>query len=186
MKYFLKNIIILLIILVPMISCNEKESLQKIENEFAEYDILPDQISYDIKVVFTDSLKKKAELFAKRARIYQKNQETILDSGVKVLFYSKLSGSLVSTLVSDSVVIDDKTKNMYAGGNVIVKSNSNQTTLTTNLLEWNNSTQKLYSNEYVKIVSPYETLKGYGFESDQNLSNYKVFKVSGEQRNVNK
>jgi len=180
------KIIFFIFFMVIVLACTEDEEIPKLQNDFTEFEVLPDQISYDIKVVFTDSSRKKAELFAKRARIYQKNQETILDKGVKVLFFSKATGYIVSTLVSDSVLIDEKTKNMYAGGNVIVKSDSNKTTLTTNLLEWNNNTQKLYSNEYVKIVSPYETLMGYGFESDQNLSNYKVFKVSGEQRNINK
>ena len=44
-------------------------------------------------------------------------------------------------------------------------------------MEWKK--RKLFSNQYVKINSPVEIIEGYGFESNQDLSNYKIFKVSG-------
>jgi len=34
----------------------------------------------------------------------------------------------------------------------------------------------------VRITSPDEKLQGYGFESDLNLTNYKIYKVSGETK----
>ena len=177
----MKNSLFILIALI-IISCSESKIVPKISDENIENEGTPDQISYDIEVLFADSIYKKAKLKAQRARIYKENKETLLDGGVRVEFFSKQSGKRVSTLTSDSVKIDDKTKNMFAGGNVLVVSDSNRTTLKTNILEWNNTTEKLYSNEFVTIKSPYETIRGVGFESDQNLQNYKVYKVSGEQR----
>jgi hypothetical protein len=39
--------------------------------------------------------------------------------------------------------------------------------------------QQILSDEFVRITSPKEQLQGRGFESDQNLRNYKVFHVTG-------
>jgi hypothetical protein len=44
---------------------------------------------------------------------------------------------------------------------------------------WSEERKKLYSTEFVRIESPTEILEGYGFESDQQLKNYTIFKPSG-------
>jgi LPS export ABC transporter protein LptC len=144
--------------------------------------ITPDQTGWDVTVRFIDSSVTKAILKAGRTKIYQKRYETILDEGLEVQFFSAETGKRVSILTADSAIVDDKTKNMVAKGNVVIVADSSGTKLETSVLHWNNKTQKLYSTEYVVITSLSETLRGWGFESDQNLTNYKVFKVSGEKR----
>ena len=176
------NIFRVLIILIIFFGCDDSQNVPKIKEKNVNYEIMPDQISFDVEVFFADSSFTKAVLKAKRARIYQKRMETLLDGGIKVEFLSRFTGKRVSILTADSARIDDKTKNMLSGGHVIVISDSSGTKLETTRLEWINETQKLYSTEFVKIISPNETIQGYGFESDQNLSNYKIFRVSGEQR----
>lgn len=163
-------------------SCSESKIVPELSNDSLKVDLQPDQISFDVEVIFVDSSFTKAILHAERARIYQSKMETILDGGIMVEFLSRTSGKIVSRLTADSAKIDDRTKDMFAGGNVIVYSDSTKTKLETSVLEWSNETQKLYSTEYVKITSPYETIRGYGFESDQHLVNYKVFRMSGEQK----
>ena len=66
---------------------------------------------------------------------------------------------------------------MIAMGNVVVVSDSNNTTITTSLLKWNNDTRKLTSDRYVKIISPEQEIEGIGFESDETLKNYTIYKV---------
>ena len=176
------NISLLVISTVLLFSCSEeKQTVQKsIPKENLK--LLPDQISWDVEVRFVDSSFTKAILTARRARIYQDKMETILDSGVHVDFMSKSSLKRMSLLTADSIRIDDRTKNMLAGGHVRVYSDSSRTSLETSLLEWNNNTQKLYSTEFVKILSPEGRTQGFGFESDQFLTKYTIFRVSGEQK----
>ncbi|MFH1050570.1 MAG: LPS export ABC transporter periplasmic protein LptC [bacterium] len=179
----MKKVVLLLSILaIVLVSCDEGKVIPKKNIESHNLETQPDQISYETEVFFADSSFTKAILKAKRARVYQARFETLLDGGVYVQFFKRQSNKKVSYLTSDSARIDDRTKNMLAGGNVIVISDSTNTKLETSLLEWDNTTQKLYSTEFVKVTSPSETIQGYGFESDQSLSNYKIFKVSGEQR----
>ncbi|MCB0701676.1 MAG: LPS export ABC transporter periplasmic protein LptC [Candidatus Kapaibacterium sp.] len=164
---------------ILLIACsNDKKEVKKL---FAIDQVKdsPDQISYDFSVFFMDSSLVKAFLKADRARIYEKQKETKLDSHVVVDFYSKENGKKVSNLVADSVTIDDATKNMIAMGNVVVVSDSNKTTVKTSVLEWHNDTRKLTSDKYVKIISPDQEIEGIGFESDETLKNYTIYKVKG-------
>jgi lipopolysaccharide export system protein LptC len=57
--------------------------------------------------------------------------------------------------------------------------NNEGSELRTQKLLWNNKTQKVYSDVLVRINTPTETIEGIGFESDQSLKNYKIYKVSG-------
>ncbi len=161
------------------ISCSQDKKEVKTLFAIDEVKDSPDQISYDFSVYFMDSSLVKAYLKADRARIYEKQKETKLDSHVVVDFYSKENGKKVSNLRADSVTIDDATKNMIAMGNVVVVSDSNNTTVRTSVLEWHNESRKLTSDKYVKIVSPDQEIEGIGFESDETLKNYTIYKVKG-------
>ena len=178
MKY--SSILVILLSLITL-SCEDRhnnvskkiDSLSKVEQ--------PDQLAHGVTVLFTDSSVTKAILYSKRARIYQNKYMTYLDSGIKVDFMSEKSGSRISVLTADSAQIDDRTKDMLARGNVLVISDSTGTRLETQLLQWNNVQQKIYSTENVLITTPNEIIRGRGFESDPNLINYKISNVSGIQ-----
>jgi len=176
-------IIILLGFLVLILSsCEEGKVVPPKAKDTIDIHDLPDQIGWDNKVFFIDSSFTKAILNAKRARIYNKRNETLLDGCLYVEFLSRINNKRTSYLTADSAKIDDITKNMLAGGHVVVVSDSTRTRVETSLLYWNNKTQMFYSSEFVRVTKPNETVQGYGFESDQSLSNYKIFKVSGEQK----
>jgi LPS export ABC transporter protein LptC len=173
---------LLIFFLLLFFGCNEKRTDAKKVSDVVDYSVLPDQISWDVEVSFIDSSFTKAILKARRARIFQKRQETLLDSFVHVDFISRTTNNVETVLTSDSARIDDKTRNMLATGHVVVVSLTKNTRLETSVLNWDNKTQKLFSTEFVKVISPKETIQGWGFESDQNLSYYKIFKVSGVQK----
>jgi len=169
-----------IIILFILLSCsNEKPVVKAIPENIGR---MPDQICKDFSMKFIDSMKLKAFLKSPQARIFSKERNTYLDSSVFVEFYSAKSNKRDGYLEADSALIDDNLSNMYAYGNVFVKSDSSGTTLKTNSLEWNQKKRKLYSNDYVEVNSPYEFITGYGFESDENLQNYVIYKVSGKRK----
>lgn len=173
----------LVIILIPIlfIACSRDEDTHKRIANAIDYSTLPDQIGWNIEVVFVDTSFTKAILNATKARVFQKQSVTYLDSGLTVRFYSRETGKKISTLTADSAKIDDRTRDMTAEGNVVVISDSSHIKLQTNVLQWIALRQKLYSSEYVVITTPNEIIRGYGFESDPNLVNYKIMRVSGIQ-----
>lgn len=162
-------------------SC-EETSKQKVvfDSTFVKSADAPNQIFKKFEVFFYDSTLKKAKLQANLAKIYFQRKKTLLDTNVYCEFYDKNNGSISSILKADSAIVEDDTKDMYAYGKVSVTSDSTKTKLNSSLLKWDNAKQLLLTDKFVRIESPYEIIEGFGFESNLNLSNYKIFKVSGQ------
>lgn len=138
---------------------------------------LPTQESWNTTVTFTDSGIVKAILKAGHLSAFEASKQTILDNGVHMDFFDE-HGKHSSVLTSLTGKVDEMTNNLEAIGNVVVVSDSG-VVIETEKLFWDNGRQLIHSNEFVKITSPKEKLQGRGFESDQNLKNYKIFRVTG-------
>lgn len=154
---------------------NDKVEPPKIEITSA--DSIPSQESFNTTVTFSDSGKVKAILIAGRIRVYTKFNYTLIDSNAKVDFYK--DGVYSSTLTGRRGKIYDATKDVEVYENVKLVSQDGSV-LTTNKLLWVNKTQRIKSDEFVHITTKTDDIQGYGFEADQNLKNYVIYKVSGQ------
>lgn len=137
---------------------------------------MPEQESWNSSVAFSDSGKVKAILRAGHIMVFNKKGYTLIDSGAKVDFYR--DKVLVSTLTSRRGKVLEPSKNIEIFDSVVV-INKEGSILKTQKLFWDNATQKVSTDEYVKIKTPKEEVEGTGFVSDQNLKNYTIFKVTG-------
>jgi LPS export ABC transporter protein LptC len=138
---------------------------------------MPTQESWNTTVTFTDSGIVKAVLRAGHLAMFENSGTTILDSNVHVDFFDEF-GKHSSVLTSRAGKVDERTNNLEAAGNVVVTSDSG-VVVRSEKMKWDNAQQKIFSDEFVRITSPKEQLQGRGFESDQNLRNYKIFNVTG-------
>jgi len=155
-------------------SCNDNKIKPTIGNSIIDGQY-PSQESWDSKILFSEEGKIKAVLYADHLTKFDDSQETYLE-GVKILFYNE-EGVNTSVLTSDSGKVNDITKNMYAIKNVVAISDSGDT-LTSDELLWVNEDQKIKTDKFVTIKSEEETIQGYGFESDQHLNNYVIYKIT--------
>lgn len=181
----MKKIIFLVLIffICFFISCtNSKQKIKTNIMKIKEVEKQADQVSNDLKIVIIDSAFTKAIITAERGQIFTSENYSLLDGGVKIIFFSKKNKSDV-VIKADEVRIDDISKNMFAKGNVVVISDSTNTSLETQKLNWDNIEKKIYSDLFVKITTPKEIINGVGFESDEHLHNYKIFKVTGVMSN---
>lgn len=169
----------LLIINLIIIQACSSDKVQPPASDITATDSIPSQESYNSTVTFSDSGKTKAILVAGRIRIYAKFGYTLIDSGAKVDFYK--SGVYSSTLTGKRGKIFDNTKDVEVYDSVKLVS-ENGSVLTTQKLYWINKTQRIKSDEFVHIKTPNEDIQGYGFEADQNLKNYVIYKVSGQMQ----
>lgn len=174
-----RHIALCCILLLYLVSCEKTSNAGTMHLDTIN---LASHRSYSPVVEFMDSSYVKAILHAGWANVYDTQQETQLGGGIKVEFLNKTTGRVVSTLTADSAVIDDRTKDMTARGNVLVVSQTpgGERVVRTQLMRWNNSRQKLHSDDFVSITAPNEQLQGFGFESDQNLEHYTIYRVSGQ------
>jgi len=103
--------------------------------------------------------------------------EAILIGNVKSKFFDK--NDLVSTLFSDSGIIKDGSERMEAFGNVKLIG-KDSVILFSNKLIWDNQYKIVFSDDSVMFKNQdNDTLYGVGFESDINLSNWKIFNPIG-------
>jgi LPS export ABC transporter protein LptC len=182
LKLNLNIFVLLLTVLLFLAACNEDRTTVLPPDQQEVPGLRPDQICWNVEVAFIDSSITKAILHAKRAQVFTERNESLLDGGLTVDFFSEKTGNRMCVLTADSARIDDVTKNMIAKGNVHVVADSSNTSLRTPMLLWDNKNQKIYSTEFVQIDSPTENIQGWGFESDMYLKNYKIFKVKGVHR----
>ena len=85
----------------------------------------------------------------------------------------------MSNLKSESAFVYEGNDNLLAIGNVIVKSDSG-VTLFTDSLFWDNQSEKINSNDTVMLATELnDTLYGIGFESDIDLTRWKILNPWG-------
>jgi len=133
----------------------------------------PSQTSYDVRMNFSTDGVVRAVLTARRVRTYETKRQTILDSSLKVDFYSAKAYH-TNVLTAKRALIDDRTKNMIAYDSVRTKSDHGVLVETDSLI-WDNLSHKIRSDSFVRITEKSGRITtGYGFESDQDLINYKI------------
>ena len=169
MKYLFQ-----IIILILFLACSEEKIKPTVDNSLTE-DEIPVQESWDAEIRFTEEGNLKAILNADHLSMFENDQVTLL-KGVKIDFYNE-EGVNNSTLTSMRGKVDDATKNMFAIDSVVAVSDSGVTLLTDELM-WRNKDQKIVTDEFVTIITGDERIEGYGFESDQDLSNYVIYDIT--------
>ena len=169
----LKYLIIFISSLFILSSCENKIEPTRTDLKSGE---IPDQESWTSTVSFSDSGSVKAILKAGHISVYNSKAFTLIDSGAVVDFYK--NGVKVSTLTGKRGKVLDATKDIEIYDRVVAVNNEGSI-LKTSKLFWNNKYQRISNDVYVKIITPKEEVEGIGFDSDQNLKDYTIYKVTG-------
>jgi LPS export ABC transporter protein LptC len=170
-----RGIVLLLFVTAVIGGCEEKLKPSVVAVGQAE---LPDQESWRSKVIFSDSARVKAILWAGHISVYSRQQTTVMDDSIHVDFFNDREQH-TSVLTARRGKVDDRTRDFAAYDHVLVVSDSG-TTLKTDSLFWKNATRTIETDAAVEIISPKEHIKGQGLVSDQGLKNYRIFKVTGQ------
>ena len=105
-------------------------------------------------------------------------EDAILVGKVVSKFFND-DGAHISTLYSDSAIVENISNNLRAYGNVRVISDSGYTLISEEIM-WDNQYKLITSENSVTFTDKSNTtVKGVGFESDMDLTNYKIFKFIG-------
>jgi LPS export ABC transporter protein LptC len=161
--------ILLLVTILYLYGCEEKIKPSVLST--VDSQTLPQQESWNSTIVISDSGRITAIIVAGYFRMSQ---------GVKVRFFNT-EGKQTSVLTSKEGSVDEATNNLEAYKDVVVVSNDSSK-LRTERLFWDDQRQLIWTPEYVEITTLKEKLKGHGFESDQGLNKYRIFRVTGETR----
>jgi LPS export ABC transporter protein LptC len=174
-RYFYSTFLIVAIFLFSGCEDKVKPSILTGVNS----DDLPQQESWNCTITVTDSGRVKAIIKAGHLRYFEETMQTELSDGVYVRFFSNTTGKQTSYLISKEAIIDETTNDMEARKDVLVVS-SDSSRLRTERLFWDNKRQLIYTPDFVTITSSKDRLQGHGFEADQSLKYYRIFRVTGK------
>ncbi|MGK9475201.1 LPS export ABC transporter periplasmic protein LptC [Melioribacter sp. OK-6-Me] len=163
-----------LILSVLIITTCSDENLKPVISDTPAESEIPAHESWNSRIVFSNDGILKAILYADHLRKYDEKKITLLE-GVKIDFYDK--NKKTTTLTSLRGKVDDRTMDMFAYDSVMAVNDSG-TVLTTSELMWRNSDKKILTDKFVSIRSKDEIIEGYGFLSDQQMSNYTIFRIT--------
>ena len=144
-------------------------------------ELRPSQIGDSVTLLYSDSTQLKVVLKANRMLIFNKNVTepyTLLPKGLFVTFFDDQE-KVSATLKANYGIRYDIKKQMevkYA----VELINKDGTKLETEKLIWNEVTQRIYTDVFVKITNRKEIIMGTGMESNQDFTKYEIKHVTGQ------
>ena len=169
-------IIVLVLAAFASFSCESKiEMIPK--SDILSY---PTSSGKDIETVLTDSGKVKLILTAPLVEQYNVKDApyTEFRQGIKVIIYEgKEVPSGFITAKYAKYTNDDDTWTLKDS---VIVINENNDKLETELLNWDQKKDFIYTDRFVKITTNTLIMQGFGFESDSHLNHRKIKRVSAE------
>lgn len=158
-------------------SCvNDIESIQKITFDPKS----PDEVTKNLRVLYTDSGYARVEIFAKLAESYSKPENvTKLKDGLKVNFFDS-EGKVVSTLTALYGEVNTTDGKMFVRDSVQLYNHAKKQRLETEILYWNQNDSSIYTTSNVVVKSPEGILFGDGIETKQDFTYYEFLKPRGK------
>lgn len=140
---------------------------------------LPLETGKNMVMNYTDSGFVKARIFAPLMERYanEERNELVMSQGITAYFLNR-NKKVESYLKAKHAVRNERTRKTVASNDVILVNNKGDT-LRTELLNWDELTQKIYTDQFIRITTPNEIIMGDGLESNTEFTEYKIFKIRG-------
>ncbi len=157
------------ILLVAMFfSCGNK--IQEVEDFLADKNLPVGEVK-NVYLIHTDSGRIKTKLIAPLMLDYFNRKEhpySKFPDGIKIVTFDKKSDSVI--LTADYSVSFNKTNISEVKGNVVVVNEADGSKLMTDQLFWDANEHYIYTEKRFVLISNSDTIKGIGFESNEDLS----------------
>ncbi len=165
------------LLLLAMVACGADE-VDKIKVSASHKD-LPVEVGSNITINYTDSGYLKAKVFAPMLERYanENRMETEMRQGITAYFYDN-RGKVTSYIKSKYAIRNERDRTLTARNDVNVVNNKGDT-LRTEELVWDEKTDRIYSDKFVKITSPDRIILGSGLESNTEFSRFRVLNITG-------
>ena len=141
-----------------------------------------DQLSTDVEITLTEKGNIKALI---KSRLLERNNDNLelkLTDNVNVDLYDD-NYEHTSLITSNYAFVSETENRIDAFGDVVVAADNGQQLWTDSLL-WDNKADKIFTDATLTFISGNsDTLYGTGFESNIDLTNWKITKPRGSISN---
>lgn len=151
----------------------QKNNIEEIK-AFYTTESLPILEATNFETLFTDSgqvriLLKAPKLLRFEAEGREYNE---FPEGLELVKYDE-NQKVISSITANyarQYLADHK----WEAKNNVIATNANGDTLKTEVLYWEEKNEKIYTDEFVKIIRTDQIITGIGFTSDQKMQNWKI------------
>lgn len=166
-----------IVMLLSFSSCQGNKKV--LGDAITERDSLPIMATYGVTTLISDSGVTRYRLNTDEWLVYDRKKPShwAFVKGVYLEQFDSLF-NVEASIKSDTAYYFDKEKLWKLVGNVDVKNLKGER-FNTELLYWNQATQKVYSDKFIRIEQPDRIITGHGFDSNQQMTIYVIDSIGG-------
>lgn len=159
-------------------SCSQKE--RNAAAAVKESDSLPDMRTLGVTTLISDSGMIRYKILTDEWLIYSHRNPPFwaFEKGIYLEKFDSLF-HVDASIKADTAYYYEPKKLWELRGNVHVQSQRGDK-FDTQLLFWDQNREKIYSDRFIRIEQTDKVLTGYGFESNQQMTEYIIFNNTGE------
>ncbi|WP_162231269.1 LPS export ABC transporter periplasmic protein LptC [Sunxiuqinia dokdonensis] len=173
-----KGSIAILIAGIAMLFFSCANKIEKIK-EFSSGENMAGVEAENYEMIHSDSTIVRFKLITPKLIRFDKAEDPFIEfpEGVEIERYNEQMEQIASITSNYARYFEAERK--WEAKNNVVAVNPQGDTLKTEHLIWEEQKAKIYSEQFVKIIRKDQVITGIGFESDQNLSNWKIKNPKG-------
>ena len=158
-------------------ACSGKD--KKLPEAISENDTLTSMKSIGVTNLISDSGITRYKIVAEEWLIYDKKNPPYwaFEKGVYLEKFDTLF-RIDASIKADTAYYHEKKKLWELKGHVQILSQRGDK-FQTDLLFWDEKKEKVYSDKFIQIEQEDKSIKGYGFESNQDLTEYEIKNTTG-------
>ena len=158
-------------------ACSGKD--KKLAEAISENDTLPSMKSLGVTTLISDSGVTRYKIVAEEWLIYDKKNPPYwaFEKGVYLEKFDTLF-RIDASIKADTAYYHEKKKLWELKGHVQILSQRGDK-FQTDLLFWDEKKEKVYSDKFIQIEQEDKVIRGYGFESNQDLTEYEIKNTTG-------
>lgn len=165
------------VMLLLLSSCGGRQT--SVGEAITERDSLPMMVTRGITTLISDSGVTRYRVNTEEWAIYDRKKPSYwsFEKGVHVEQFDSVF-HIEASIKADTAYYYDKERLWKLIGHVDIQNRKGER-FNTELLYWNEATQKVYSDKFIRIIQPDRTIYGYGFDSNQQMTVYTIHNIEG-------
>lgn len=155
-----------------------ENNIEKIK-AFSSPENLPVVEASNFETMFTDSGEVRFSLKAPKLLRFEGEGKPYVEfpEGIELVKYDEHQ-NIISSITADYAKQFEKEEKWEAKNNVVA-TNAQGDTLKTEHLIWEEKEERIYTEEFVRIIRDNQIITGIGFQSDQSLQNWRIKNPKG-------
>jgi len=165
-----------MLFLLP-VSC-KKEKTDMIPR-FTDRSAVPGMFADSVTTLISDSGKIRYKVVAEIWKVFDKAEDPYWFFPEK-FYFERFDDSLhVESVVEGDTARYFTARKIWELKNHVKVMNLSGEKFETSLLYWDQDRKRVYSDSFIRIEQESQILTGYGFESNESLTKYQIFKIKG-------